>query len=204
MLETLDAVDWGRLSDAFGPAVEVPSLLRSLVAPDDERRFQALSRLLETVWHQGTIYEVSSHVVPFLCEMLSSPDTPDTSLPALALASLAEGTSFLEAHTLADDQARHMWKAVLAQQGRDLDEQLASERSWVRATREAVEPHIDLLLPFLAHHEPELRYAVASALKHYPKAGALSIPHLRSRLTKETEEHVTKAIEEALRTLEHQ
>lgn len=48
MLETLEKIDWAHLADTFGPADEVPSLLRSLVSPNDDRRLEALHRLLET------------------------------------------------------------------------------------------------------------------------------------------------------------
>jgi hypothetical protein len=56
MLRGLDAVDWGSLSHAFGPAENVPELLGKLISEDADTRWEAYDELTNTVWHQGTVY----------------------------------------------------------------------------------------------------------------------------------------------------
>jgi hypothetical protein len=42
MLEGLNSVDWGRLTDAYGEAADVPSLIGALSSNDQEERREAL------------------------------------------------------------------------------------------------------------------------------------------------------------------
>jgi hypothetical protein len=204
MLDGIDSVDWRRLSHAFGHAEDVPALLRGLVSHNEDQRLEALYRLLETVYHQGTVYEVSPHVVPFLQEMLISPETPDKALPALILAALAEGRSYLEVHALVDQATRERWQRRLADEGQDLYEQLELERSWARHTHEAIAAHAELLLHFLNHKESELRYVIATALQYFPDLAPASLPRLRVRLGSEPEDHIREAIEQSIAVLEQE
>jgi len=84
VLDGLDAVPWHQLHHAYGPAVDVPGLLRALVAPEQAAdklqqaakrasrsvREQAIWTLWGNVFHQGTVWQASPHVVPFLVEIL--------------------------------------------------------------------------------------------------------------------------------------
>lgn len=74
MLERLDEVQWAKLTHAYGEASDVPAQLRALASSDDERRAHALHELFGNVFHQGTRYPASAHVVPFLLEMLQAPE----------------------------------------------------------------------------------------------------------------------------------
>ncbi|MBC6468843.1 hypothetical protein [Actinomadura alba] len=69
MLEGLDTVDWAKLSHAYGPAEDVPDLLRGLVSEDDEVRGEAIYELCGTIYHQGTVYSASAPAVPFLTRL---------------------------------------------------------------------------------------------------------------------------------------
>jgi len=84
VLEGLDQVAWDQLTHAYGPAADVPPLLRALVDPSTatpqlcakaERskrtvRDQVMWELWGNVFHQGTVWEVTPHVVPFLVEIV--------------------------------------------------------------------------------------------------------------------------------------
>lgn len=70
MLDRLDEVPWGSLHHAYGPAADVPGLLRALADPD--QREGALWALYGNVFHQGTRYEATPHVVPFLVELIDA------------------------------------------------------------------------------------------------------------------------------------
>ncbi|WP_199514582.1 HEAT repeat domain-containing protein [Nucisporomicrobium flavum] len=59
MLDGLDEVDWAALTHAYGPADDVPGLLREA----------ALSDLYERLFPQGTVYPATAAAVPFLVEL---------------------------------------------------------------------------------------------------------------------------------------
>jgi hypothetical protein len=77
MLQGLDAVPWTDLEHAYGSAADVPDLLRRLLDPDPKVRSEVLTTLYGNVFHQGTRYPATAHVIPFLIEMCASPDVPD-------------------------------------------------------------------------------------------------------------------------------
>lgn len=93
VLQGIHEIDWWQLNDAYGSAKIVPALLRATLSHDEDERNFAFQLLHETVWHQGTIYEVTAYVVPFLQQMLLSSQTPDRASVAFLITSLAEGYS---------------------------------------------------------------------------------------------------------------
>ena len=74
MLNGLDQVNWTRLTHAYGPADDVPELIRKLVSPDAALRRKALRELNGNIYHQGTVYEATAYAVPFLLEVLTAPE----------------------------------------------------------------------------------------------------------------------------------
>ena len=95
LLDGLDAQDWSAVTDAYGPADGVPALLRQLVDNDPSVRASGLHGLWGTVWHQGTVYDGTPLVVPFLVRLAVNPEGDDqtTARVALLLASIAAATS---------------------------------------------------------------------------------------------------------------
>ena len=88
MLEGLGDINWAGLTHAYGPATDVPGLLRALAAPPDavEEEDTAsgedpLSLLCNLVNHQASIYPATPYVVPFLVELLAA--GPPERRPAL-------------------------------------------------------------------------------------------------------------------------
>jgi len=98
LLEDLDRVRWHKVSHAYGVATDVPDLLRALVDPDHaskkvrtgaertnrEIRDHVIHTLYGSVFHQGTVWQASPHVVPFLVEILRD-GPPDPALRASLL-----------------------------------------------------------------------------------------------------------------------
>ncbi|MFD0591832.1 hypothetical protein ACFQZ4_04065 [Catellatospora coxensis] len=76
-LAGVDAVAWHRLHHAYGPATDVPDQLRALRSRDEDRRADALACLSGNVYHQGTRWQASHAVVPFLVALVDDPETPD-------------------------------------------------------------------------------------------------------------------------------
>lgn len=76
MLEQLDRVPWSSLHDVYGPATEIPRILRDLTSVDPALREQAWVDVFSHLLHQGDVAEASAHAVPFLLEMVQSPTMP--------------------------------------------------------------------------------------------------------------------------------
>lgn len=84
LLAGLSALPWAKLMHAYGPATDVPDLLRALADPEsapaamvnaaarEERSiFEHVTwKLWGNVFHQGSVWQVSAYVVPFLYEIL--------------------------------------------------------------------------------------------------------------------------------------
>jgi HEAT repeat protein len=73
----LGGVTWASLHGTFGSAEAVPGQIQALRSPDSGVRHAALDELSNAVIHQGTRWQVSAHVVPFLVRLIDHPDTPD-------------------------------------------------------------------------------------------------------------------------------
>ncbi|MFI0424946.1 hypothetical protein [Spongiactinospora sp. 9N601] len=74
--EGLDDIRWGRMRHAYGPAVEVPELLRGLADPDPAIREQALDAMYGGVFHQGDVYPCTIATIPFLVRLATRPGLP--------------------------------------------------------------------------------------------------------------------------------
>ncbi|MEV1328573.1 hypothetical protein AB0J20_03220 [Micromonospora costi] len=90
-LAGLDDVPWQSLHHAYGPAVDVPDQVRALRSPEAVIRRRALSELSGNVYHQGTRWGASCHVVPFLVALVDDPGTPDRAAVAGLLRSVVLG-----------------------------------------------------------------------------------------------------------------
>jgi hypothetical protein len=76
MLEGLEGIDWGRLSHAYGPAADVPRLIRALAEGSEEVRNEAIDALFGTIVHQGSVYAATAPAVPFPIELLEESAVP--------------------------------------------------------------------------------------------------------------------------------
>jgi hypothetical protein len=72
----LDDIDWGSLGHAYGPAIEVPALVRGLVDPDPAVREESLDAMYGAVHHQGDVYDSTVAAVPYLIEALTATGLP--------------------------------------------------------------------------------------------------------------------------------
>ena len=132
MLDKLDQVDWKQLTHAYGAAEDVPALIRALMSQDKSKRAEAIYELFGNIWHQGTVYEATAYAVPFLIELLDSPNTPDRSSVACLLTSIADGSGYLEVHAR-PEWGESEWRQILSKKGKTLEGEL--ERAAKRARR---------------------------------------------------------------------
>lgn len=61
---------------AYGPAVEVPDLLRGLAAADPAARETALDAMYGSIHHQGDVYACTVAVIPFLLRIVADVGRP--------------------------------------------------------------------------------------------------------------------------------
>lgn len=90
-LDGLDGVNWAGLHHAYGAATDVPAQLRALCSADPAQRSKAVGELCGNVYHQGTRWEASSHVVPFLARLVDHPATPGRASVLFLLRAVAIG-----------------------------------------------------------------------------------------------------------------
>lgn len=179
-LDGVESVAWETLEHAYGPATDVPALLAAL---DDPAQLDATAyTLYGNVFHQGSRYEVTPFVVPFLAARLRE----GASDPALAeflisyLAHLAVGypTDLFprlyrpdEWVIEFDDAAALKLRAEIA--GRPWREREADmgrlDRHWAMASYFAVEAHLDAVLPYLEAAEPTVRDEACALLSWFPR-----------------------------------
>lgn len=132
LLAGLDRVDWSAVAHAYGPADDVPGLLRSLVSPYPERREETKFALYGNLWHQGTVYEATGAAVPFLVELAGASSTAERAWILSYLSDLACGSSYLDVH-----QHLSVFGEMLRQED-DFEERLQRELGWVASAHWAV------------------------------------------------------------------
>jgi len=71
-LADLDEVDWSAVSDAYGPATDIPALLRAAVSSNPDHREFAYELLYQTIWHQGNVYSATATAIPFLYNLIEA------------------------------------------------------------------------------------------------------------------------------------
>ena len=143
-LEGLDEVNWSDVRDAYGPAGDIPALLRAFVSVDPGHREFALQLLMQTIWHQGNVYSASAAAVPFLYNLLEDDGPQDKEAVAGLIEAIADGQPpFLRC---ADDpKAYAFWDNVLRPQGESLDEKIGEGRQVAGEIRRQLVRRAELL-----------------------------------------------------------
>ena len=161
----LDQVDWSHLRHAYGPAEDVPALLRDLASPVEETAAAAEQELWSSIVHQGTVYAATAPAVPFLAR-LSSEGVRRAELVGM-LGVIAQST---DEHDLPVPGAARA--AVVAQLGlllpllADDDREVRQTTAWMVAQcRSAAGPHARAALRarWAAETDPVVRADVLTA-----------------------------------------
>jgi HEAT repeat protein len=185
MLEGLDAVAWARLDHAYGPAADVPDLIRTLRSPDPKARDNARSQLYGNIFHQGSRYEASAYAVPFLLELLADPDTAERAEILYLLTSLAIGydeawlpDGFPVEDTRQGAAGGEELLRLARERGEEYVDSLDAEEQesmyvYIElAAYDAVRAGVPLFRTLLGDEDERLRTAAAYALAWFPEDGA--------------------------------
>ncbi|MGW2119378.1 hypothetical protein [Streptomyces zhihengii] len=161
-LEGIEAVDWPSLEHAYGPADDVPEMLRATLSPDGETREAAYDDLFSSLCHQGDVYSATAAAVPFVGRLAR--DGGEGLVRRLWLL-----TAAADGHGRERDAARRAVAAALPPLLRFAEHDDGTVREAVVRLVTATGPFAVPLLPLLRarldeEREPELRARLVTAL----------------------------------------
>ncbi|MFC9731291.1 HEAT repeat domain-containing protein [Streptomyces roseolus] len=182
MLTGIEEVDWASLGHAYGPADDVPELLRGLASPDPAEREAALDGMYGAVHHQGDVYDSTLACIPFLLELVADPAVQDRG----AIVELLTSIGGIEL----DDEDDDLDGPAGPGPG-DADFVPAANFAMAAA---AVAAGADVFLGLLDGPDPEGRLAAPVALASLHPDPALVLSLLRERLTAEPDTEVRLAL----------
>ncbi|MFH9952694.1 HEAT repeat domain-containing protein [Streptomyces roseolus] len=182
MLTGIEEVDWASLGHAYGPADDVPELLRGLASPDPAEREAALDGMYGAVHHQGDVYDSTLACIPFLLELVADPAVQDRG----AIVELLTSIGGIEL----DDEDDDLDGPAGPGPG-DADFVPAANFAMAAA---AVAAGADVFLGLLDGPDPEARLAAPVALASLHPDPALVLSLLRERLTAEPDTEVRLAL----------
>ncbi|WP_086828876.1 PBS lyase [Streptomyces sp. NRRL B-24572] len=178
MLTGIEEVDWASLGHAYGPADDVPELLRGLASADPAERETALDGMYGAVHHQGDVYDSTLACIPFLLELVADPDVQDRGCIVELLTSIG-------GIELDDDE--------------ELDELDSEDEEFIPAANyamaaAAIAAGADVFLGLVSDPDPEVRLAAPCALASLHPEPARVLTLLRERLTVERDTEVRLAL----------
>ncbi|MFC8506020.1 PBS lyase [Streptomyces sp. NPDC057411] len=178
MLTGIEEVDWASLGHAYGPADDVPELLRGLASADPAERENALDGMYGAVHHQGDVYDSTLACIPFLLELVADPEVQDRGCIVELLTSIG-------GIDLGDDEEF----AELDVE----DEEFIPAANYAMAAA-AIAAGADVFLGLVCDPDPEVRLAAPCALASLHPDPVRVLGLLRERLTVERDNEVRLAL----------
>ena len=182
----LDGVDWASLHGTYRSAEDLPRWIDALRTPDNR---EALIEVSDAVVHQGTRWQVSAHVVPFLVWLVDEPATADRGALTTLLRHVGigpRGDSFLPfdpdtafgGQTVTAEQ-----EAMVVERVYHLEEEFTDDwvdvadacaEKWDADAYRAAAAHVDAYRRWLADDDVEVASRAAELLAWFPAAVALA------------------------------
>ncbi|MDQ0987042.1 HEAT repeat domain-containing protein [Streptomyces sp. V2I9] len=178
MFSGIDEVDWASMEHAYGPADDVPRLLRGLASDDPAEREAALDGMYGAVHHQGDVYACTLACIPFLFELVADPEMQDRGSVVELLTSIG-GFDLDE-----DDEA-------------EIDEDEIEGAANYAMAAAAVTAGAEVFFELIADEDPGVRLAAPLALATLHRHPVRVLALLRERLPVEPDEEVRLALVEA-------
>ncbi|WP_343240390.1 PBS lyase, partial [Streptomyces sp. SID14515] len=178
MFSGIDEVDWASMEHAYGPADDVPELLRGLASDDPAVREAALDGMYGAVHHQGDVYACTLACIPFLFELVVDPGVQDRGSVVELLTSIG-GFDLDE-----DDEA-------------EIDEDEIEGAANYAMAAAAVTAGAGVFFELIADEDPGVRLAAPLALATLHRHPVRVLALLRERLPVEPDEEVRLALVEA-------
>ncbi|WP_411080924.1 HEAT repeat domain-containing protein [Streptomyces sp. cmx-18-6] len=178
MFSGIDEVDWASMEHAYGPADDVPVLLRGLASADPAERESALDGMYGAVHHQGDVYACTLACIPFLFELVVDPAVQDRGSVVELLTSIG-GFDLDE-----DDEA-------------EIDEDEIEGAANYAMAAAAVTAGAGVFFELIADEDRGVRLAAPLALATLHRQPVRVLEQLRERLPVEPDEEVRLALVEA-------
>jgi hypothetical protein len=193
----IDAIDWSKLSHAYGNATDVPLLLQQARSSNPAEREAAFQELHPRIAHQGSVYEATAFALPFLIEMLRSPERRPSDEPAFLVATIIGAENHAKAHY--SREFINPFTRKPTPRPSDYKERIAQEEALLEELRRIGKAAAPDLLPLLEHEHPFFRATAARALRHYVRSVGVVAPALQRALANEPDDEARKALERALK-----
>jgi hypothetical protein len=166
MFETVDQMDWKNLgSHVYNRHEQIPDAIRDLLSQEPQARQDARDFLLGSGQDFGDIYNTTPYIIPFLVEILASPDAPDKALLLFHLSGVAEHIGYQKSPSIRLLRLRLQ-------------------------TYNAFKAGLDTLIALLADPSQDVRSASAELLGYMTEEVKILIPELNRRFLEEHEEEV--------------
>jgi HEAT repeat protein len=182
---SLDQVDWGRFHHAYGDAGEdVPDMLRSLSAPDQQRASASLSTLWNLVRHQGGSSAPAALAVPFLLRAAAERAVHNRARLLLLAAEAGHRNHF------GRDRREDLLRVGYLPEEEAFDPSGYPAQLTLQAARDALTAGAPLLTSLLDDPDPAVRAHAAYALATAASPPSRARQELRARLAVEGEPSV--------------
>ncbi|KAF5562479.1 hypothetical protein FPHYL_5673 [Fusarium phyllophilum] len=186
-LAGLDSIDWSNHTHAYGPADDVPHILRELQSTNPDVYKTALDTCWSNIYHQDTRYSASVATIPFLYALLDSPATKDREVILYLIVSLAIGDPDWAVPNGIDIQEWEKRIAVMEPPNRDYA--MHELKSY-----EAVERGLSSMVRCLDEDSASLRANAAHALAFFPRHSDASVIAFLDLLSHKTSDNVRGTI----------
>ncbi|MEU9848057.1 PBS lyase [Streptomyces sp. NPDC047985] len=178
MFAGIDEVDWASMEHAYGPADDVPAMLRGLASDDPVLREAALDGMYGAVHHQGEVYACTLACIPFLFELVVDPGIQDRG-------SIVELLTSIGGIDLGEDDEDEI-----------AEEEIEGAANYAMAAT-AVTAGAGVFCELMADEDPGVRLAAPLALAGLHAHPSRVLALLRERLPVEPSEEVRLALVEA-------
>nr|WP_202462459.1 PBS lyase [Streptomyces sp. SID8374] len=166
------------MEHAYGPADDVPVLLRGLASADPAERESALDGMYGAVHHQGDVYACTLACIPFLFELAVDPEVQDRG-------SVVELLTSIGGFDLDEDDED------------EIDEDEIEGAANYAMAAAAVTAGAGVFFELIADEDPGVRLAAPLALATLHRHPVRVLELLRERLPVEPDEEVRLALVEA-------
>lgn len=200
MLEGLNKINWSQLHQAYGDASNVPILIRKFLSQDEGERDEAEQDLFNCICHQGTIWEATSYAIPFLWELIKSPETPDKLKIIFLLASFGIGRHTFHG-VLEDEKRRQTWTSIMAKSGKILEDEVKKGQAYEEAIHLLIAREFSLFYLYLFDDLYAISDHVARVFREYPEFRSETLPLLEKALTSENNVYAKETMENSIRVL---
>lgn len=198
--DKLSAIDWHNTLDAYGPAHEIPGLIRALATDNSEYQREAINQLWDRVWQYGRITPASSVVIPLLIDCIDANLTPRVLRSLLHLLFCLGDGSNPWAREITNlktygEKDEYEGLALLEREEKlsreEIDQTFVQAEIYVKQCHAAVRDGLSVYLRLLeTHPDWKVRWEVTWLTTIFPEEFESLAPCLRSHIRDETDPQV--------------